>query len=82
MLQLQDTFAGVPQDSVLGPTNFRCFTISKMMENVINSAIKQHLLSNNLLSNTQFGFCQGHSAPDPITALIQTWTKELNSRGE
>ena len=56
--------------------------ISKVMEGVINSAIKQHLLSNNLLSDAQFGFRQVHSAPDLITALVQTWTKELNSRGE
>eukprot|EP00061_Rhincodon_typus_P018294 g47407.t1 len=52
------------------------------MEGVINSAIKQHLPSTNLLTDTQSGFCQGHSAPDLITALVQTWTKELNSRGE
>eukprot|EP00061_Rhincodon_typus_P007946 g30126.t1 len=37
--------------------------ICKMMEGVINSAIKQHLLS-----DAQFGFRQGHSAPDLITA--------------
>eukprot|EP00061_Rhincodon_typus_P016711 g45067.t1 len=51
--------------------------VSKVMEGVINSAIKQHLLSNN-----QFGFRQDHSAPDLITALVQAWTKELNSRCE
>ena len=52
------------------------------MEGVINSAIKQHLLSNNLPSDAQFGFHQGHSAPELITALVQTWMKELNSTGE
>eukprot|EP00061_Rhincodon_typus_P001367 g14606.t1 len=52
------------------------------MEGILSSAIKQDLLSNNLLSDTQFGFHQGHSAPDLITALVQTWTKELNSRGK
>eukprot|EP00061_Rhincodon_typus_P002842 g18625.t1 len=52
------------------------------MEGVTNSAINRHLLSNNLLSDAQFGFRQGHSAPDHITALVQTWTTELNSRGE
>eukprot|EP00061_Rhincodon_typus_P001060 g13600.t1 len=56
--------------------------IGKVMEGVIDSAIKQHVLSNNLLSDAQFGFHQGHSAPHPITSLVQTWTKELNSRGE
>eukprot|EP00061_Rhincodon_typus_P001767 g15725.t1 len=49
--------------------------ISKVMEDVINRAIKQHLLS-----NAQSGFHQGHSALDLITALVQTWTEELNSK--
>eukprot|EP00061_Rhincodon_typus_P007734 g29723.t1 len=52
--------------------------IRKVMKGVINSAIRQHLLSNKLLSDAQFGFCQGHSAPDLITAFVQIWTKELN----
>eukprot|EP00061_Rhincodon_typus_P017150 g45717.t1 len=52
------------------------------MEGVINSAIKQHLLSNNLLNDTQLGFCSDHSAPDLVTALVQSGMKELNSRGE
>eukprot|EP00061_Rhincodon_typus_P010000 g33929.t1 len=42
--------------------------ISKAMEGVIDSAIKQHLPSNILLSDAQFGFRQGHSAPGLITA--------------
>eukprot|EP00061_Rhincodon_typus_P016009 g43997.t1 len=32
--------------------------IGKVMEDVKNSTIKQHLLNNNLLSDAQFGFCQ------------------------
>eukprot|EP00061_Rhincodon_typus_P000065 g10317.t1 len=56
--------------------------INEVMEGVISSVIKQHLLRNNLLSDAQFGVRQGHSAPNLITALVQTWTKELNSRGE
>eukprot|EP00061_Rhincodon_typus_P009900 g33741.t1 len=55
---------------------------SKVMVSVINSAIKQHLLSNNLLSDAQFGFRQDHSAPELITALVQMQTKELDPRGE
>eukprot|EP00061_Rhincodon_typus_P013316 g39618.t1 len=54
--------------------------ISKVMEGVICSALKQHLLSNKLLGDAQFGFRQGYSAPDLITVLVQTWTRELNSR--
>eukprot|EP00061_Rhincodon_typus_P002577 g17929.t1 len=41
------------------PANYRPINllpaINKVTEGVINSAIKQHLLSNNLLSDTQFG---------------------------
>eukprot|EP00061_Rhincodon_typus_P001823 g15879.t1 len=50
----------------LNPANYCAFSLllitSKVMEGVINSAIKQNLLSNNLLSDAQFGFHQGHSA--------------------
>eukprot|EP00061_Rhincodon_typus_P014136 g40975.t1 len=53
-----------------------------MRKGVINSAIKQHLLSNNPLTDAQFVFYQVHSAPNLITALVQTWAKELNARGE
>eukprot|EP00061_Rhincodon_typus_P008845 g31826.t1 len=56
--------------------------ISKVTEGVINSAIKQHPLSHNMLIGAQFGFCQGHSAPELIAALVQTWTKDMNSRGD
>eukprot|EP00061_Rhincodon_typus_P017165 g45739.t1 len=55
------------------PANYHAVSqlsiISKVMESLVNSAIKQHPLSNNILSDAQFGFCQGHSAPDLITAL-------------
>eukprot|EP00061_Rhincodon_typus_P014309 g41250.t1 len=48
------------------PANYcpiiRLSIISKVMEGVINSTIKHHLLGNNLLSDAQFGFHQGHSA--------------------
>eukprot|EP00061_Rhincodon_typus_P015032 g42481.t1 len=44
--------------------------------------IAQHLLSNNLLSDAQFRFRQGHSVPDLIAALVHIWINELNSRGE
>eukprot|EP00061_Rhincodon_typus_P005630 g25384.t1 len=43
--------------------------VSKLMESVINSAIKQHLLSNNPIRDTQFVFCQGHSVPDFLPSL-------------
>eukprot|EP00061_Rhincodon_typus_P018597 g47824.t1 len=53
---------------------------TKVTKGVINSAIKLHVLGNNLLSDAQFGFHQGHSPPDIVTALVQTWPKVLNSR--
>eukprot|EP00061_Rhincodon_typus_P014341 g41296.t1 len=56
--------------------------LASSLEGVINDAIKQHQFSNNLLTDAQFGFRQGHSAHDLIIAMDQTWTKELNSRGE
>eukprot|EP00061_Rhincodon_typus_P017336 g45987.t1 len=53
-----------------------------MMEDVSGSAIKQHPLSSNLLSDAQIVIRQGHSARPHYSLLVQTWTKELNSRGE
>ncbi|XP_067850474.1 probable phospholipid-transporting ATPase IM [Heptranchias perlo] len=50
------------------------------MEGVDNCAIKPHVLTDNLLTNAQLGFCENHLPLDLITALVQTWTKELNSR--
>eukprot|EP00061_Rhincodon_typus_P016229 g44331.t1 len=52
-------------------------TVSKVMGVVINSTIKQHMLN-----DAQFGFRQGHLALNLLIALVQTWTKELNSRGD
>eukprot|EP00061_Rhincodon_typus_P012664 g38544.t1 len=52
------------------PPNYRPISllsiIGKVMEGIINSAIKQYMLKNNLLSDAQFGFRQGHSASDLI----------------
>ncbi|XP_067842783.1 anoctamin-7-like [Heptranchias perlo] len=57
--------------------------ISKVMEGIVNSDIKQHLLTNNLLTDVQFGFRQDHLAPELITGLVQTWTlAEVQSGGE
>eukprot|EP00061_Rhincodon_typus_P006494 g27193.t1 len=56
--------------------------ICKVLLSVINEAIQQHLLTNKLLTDVQFGFRQTQSAPDLIIVLVQTWVKELNSRGE
>jgi len=48
------------QQDKSNPANYRPISIiSKVMEGVTNSAIKQHLLSNNLLSDAQFGFLPG-----------------------
>eukprot|EP00061_Rhincodon_typus_P007533 g29308.t1 len=55
----------------------KLFLLHNVMEGVINSAMKQHLLS-----DIQFGFCQGYSAPYLIAALVHTLKKELNSRGQ
>eukprot|EP00061_Rhincodon_typus_P013640 g40149.t1 len=55
--------------------------VNKVMEGISNSAITYHI-SNNLLTDTQFGFSQGHSASEFITDLVQMWTKEVSSRGK
>eukprot|EP00061_Rhincodon_typus_P009263 g32633.t1 len=42
------------------------------MDDAINSAIKQHFLSNNLFNDTQFGFHQGHSASNLISVFVRS----------
>eukprot|EP00061_Rhincodon_typus_P014474 g41508.t1 len=55
--------------------------IMKVKEGENNCAIKQHFLSNSLPMDAQFGFRQDPCFPDDIIVLVQTWSKELNSRG-
>ncbi|XP_067892367.1 uncharacterized protein [Heterodontus francisci] len=52
--------------------------VEAQSEDIINSSF----ISNNQLTDVQFVFRQGHSASALITALIQTWSKQLDSRGE
>eukprot|EP00061_Rhincodon_typus_P002273 g17050.t1 len=86
MWKIAQVYPGDKKQDKANPANYCPISllsiIRKVMEGVTNSAIKQRLLSDDLLSDAQFGSCQGHSASDFITALVQTWTKELNSRGE
>uniref|UniRef100_UPI00398F4981 solute carrier family 15 member 1-like n=1 Tax=Pristiophorus japonicus TaxID=55135 RepID=UPI00398F4981 len=43
--------------------------ISKVMEGVVDSAVKRLLLTNNLFIDARFEFCQDHLAPDLVIAL-------------
>eukprot|EP00061_Rhincodon_typus_P004467 g22675.t1 len=59
------------------PAMWKIVQILKVMEGIINSAIKQHLLSNNELSDAQFGFCK---ATQLLTSL-QPWFKHEQNSG-
>eukprot|EP00061_Rhincodon_typus_P013731 g40284.t1 len=71
---LYEVWKGKSNQANYCPINVLSF-ISKVMDGVFNSAIKLQLLS-----DATFGFSQGHKVPDLIAALVQSWTKELNSR--
>eukprot|EP00061_Rhincodon_typus_P006220 g26619.t1 len=47
--------------------------IGKAMEEVGCSTFKWPMQKNNVHTDIQSEFCQGHSAPGLITALVQTW---------
>ena len=55
--------------------------ISKVMEKIINTRLKNHLEKMNLLSVHQFGFRTGLGAADLLTVLNHEWQQTLNSGG-
>lgn len=47
-------------------------TMSKLFEGIIKSRIEYHVYKKDILSEAQFGFRKGRSAPDQILRLVQT----------
>ena len=74
------------RDSKSDPTMYRPISllsnISKIMEGVVQKQLQRHLLSNNLISNRQFGFRPGHSTADLLNILSQKWNNFLDHSDE
>ena len=56
--------------------------ISKIMEAAVQKQLQRYLLSNNLISNRQFGFRPGHSTSDLLNILSQRWNNTLDQSNE
>ena len=64
------------------PQNYRPISLTcivcKVMESVIKEALLDHLFSNQLISDQQFGFVPGRSCTLQLLACIEEWSKKLD----
>ena len=65
------------------PTNYRPASLTSVMccilESIIAENIMNHLLSNNLLPDNQFGFLSGRSTYTQLLAALSKWYNSYNS---
>ena len=54
--------------------------VGKVMERLVNDAILQHLSSNRLITDSQFGFLPRHSTTDQLGFLLQDLHTAMNER--
>ena len=68
------------------PSNYRPIalisSLSKVFESILNRKIRDHLLSNKLLSDRQYGFLKGRSTGDLLSFLSNSWSSSLRYFGE
>ena len=68
------------------PRNYRPISllpiISKIFETLINTSIVNHLNSQNLFSDYQYGFRSGRSTADILTVINERIYRSLNASGE
>ena len=68
------------------PSNYRPISllpvISKIFEALINDALVNHLESNNLFSDSQYGFRSTRSTADLLTVITDRIYTALNKSGE
>ena len=54
--------------------------VGKLLERIINAALRRHLLDNNLINQSQFGFLPGHSATDQIAFITHKFLNAFESK--
>ena len=68
------------------PRNYRPISllpiISKVFESLINRSLVNHLDSNNLFSDFQYGFRSGRSTADVLTVISERVYRALDACGE
>ena len=65
------------------PNNYRPVSLTsvvcKVFECFVRDALYNHLITNNLLSDDQFGFCQGRSCVTQLLATLNDWMLNLDN---
>ena len=65
------------------PGNYRPVSLTsiicKVFEKFIKDEIYNHLITNNLLSSNQFGFCSGRSCVTQLLATLSSWMESLDN---
>lgn len=56
--------------------------VGKILESLLNDALTNHLLSNSLISASQFGFLPKHSAVDQLAIVYHKWISAAASNQE
>jgi hypothetical protein len=68
------------------PSNYRPVSLTsvvcKVMEGFIRDWLMQHLRTNNILSDKQFGFVRGRSTSIQLLQVFEHWTSVMDSGGE
>ena len=65
------------------PGNYRPVSLTsivcKCMEKIVRTAVIEHLMSNNLISNAQFGFRNGRSCVLQLIDVMEDWTNYVEN---
>ena len=66
------------------PGNYRPVSLTavvcKVFEKFIRNALCKHFIDNNLLSEEQFGFCQGRSCTTQLLVTLNEWMQSLDKK--
>ena len=54
--------------------------ICKVVESIIRDHLVQHLVYNNLINNSQHGFCKGYSCSTNLLVFLETVIAEIDSK--
>ena len=52
--------------------------LSKILERIVHKQLHDYLVSNDVLSNAQFGFRPGHTTASALGALTDTWLRAID----
>ena len=67
------------------PGNYRPVSLTaiscKVLESFVRDALLDHFVSNNLLSERQFGFLPGRSCALQLLVVVEEWLRIVDSRG-